>query len=157
MFFGSPDYTYFSTYEVVDNDENVVGTIKPKVPKYTGTYWYMYSSLSGDENSNFTKRDPIQLLGSLSNAGKNLFFVILRLLRDQKNYSSEISITMSGINRLLSNTPTTEAKNSMSKGTFYTAINDLIKIDFMKRVKKDTYKVNSNYIFTRKDPNPERW
>lgn len=154
------DHVGYQTSELIlkDNNDKVIGTIKPKPPQFNGTYWYFYDFVSKTDTTN-VERSNIPLLLSLSPSGHKMFFIILSLLANQRFYSSEITITRDLANRCLQQfgSQDPEQQITISKGSYYSAIRELIKIDFIKRVKKDTYKVNSNYVSTRRDQDQDHW
>lgn len=150
----------YREYVVKDNNDAVIGKVVPKISKFYGSYWILYGNIEGTEE--YCARNNLKDLLTLSPAAYKLYFVILYIVSHERYYSSQLTLTNADadliMNRCISSiTEEHNKRNSFSKNTFYSGIRELIKIGFIKRVKKDTYKINSNYVFNRKDPNPERW
>ena len=153
-----------SQYEIVDADDIVVGTIKRTKTDFRGVYWYMYAETIGgvSETEIIPSRDNLTKLSSLGIAALRLYFVILRLWKLDGYRSSKITITNAGVNDCIKDAmdrenPGSGQRTSMSKKTFYTGINDLIRINFIRRVKKDKYQINGNYLFSGCISDMERW
>ena len=153
-----------SQYEIVDADDIVIGSIKRTKTDYKGNYWYMYAETYGGvtDTTIIPSRDNLCKLSSLGIAALRLYFIILRLWKADGYRSSKITITNNDVNEYIKDAmdrenPDSGQRTSMSKKTFYAGINDLIRIDFIRRVKKDKYQINGSYLFSGCISDMERW
>ena len=145
-------------YEVVDTNNNVIGNIREKREPFFGTYWYCYADVPMTEIP-LSYRSNTELLLSLSPSALRMYIIILHLLNQNKGSTSEIVLSQQVVNDVLESVACKEGagSGSMSKNTYYAAIKELIKINFIKHLKVNYYKVNANYLYNKKDKTAERW
>lgn len=149
--------------DVVDLQNQVVARIKPHTTPFFGTYWYCYTGLPPEKDSTTPVRENIPLLLSLSNAGTKVYFIVLATLNEFGGTTSEILLSLTEAQKILQKMQErledsdTSTKFSISKNTFYDGIKELVRIDLLKRIGANKYKVNANYLHSGRDQKPERW
>lgn len=138
------------------------GSKKQKSSKrfYGGYYWSCYTSWKKDNSEGIMERNNIALLLTVSPAALRLYFVILYLLDTYEGKRSEFYLSFKLANEVLGSIvgdKETSAPSSICRTTYYSALKELIKIDFIRSLGTNYYKVNACFLANGKDDNPERW
>lgn len=149
-------------YQLNPYKQNIKLSITDKEKSYKGLYWLTYTDSPIDPTTKQPLRNnSIQLL-SLSSAGMKLYFIILYLLNEKRGTHNVVNLSLEELKYVsLALEPEMEESGNysplMSKNTLYKGINELERIQFIKRVRPHHYVVNANFIANGLIKEPEAW
>lgn len=150
-------------YQLNPYKQNIKLSITDKEKSYKGLYWLTYTDSPLDPNTKQPLRNNIHQLLTLSPAGMKLFFIILYLLTEKRGTQNVVNLSLDEFRYVsMDLEPENEASQKnissiMCKNTLYKGIKELVRIQFIKRVRPHHYVVNANYIANGLIKEPEAW